>query len=205
MKSALSALALAAALAAGPAMADSFTKGTISLGFGLATVNPKDDNGKLAGLKADIGNSTRPTFTAEYFVYDNVGVELLAAVPFEHTVKLSGLGKVATTKQLPPVISIQYHFPTAGRVNPFVGAGINYTTFYDEKGKGALAGTKVRIDDSWGVALHAGVDWKVTDNGWLRTDLRWINIESDVKVNGSKVGTAKVDPWVVGISYVVTF
>ncbi len=37
------------------------------------------------------------------------------------------------TKHLPPTLTAQYHFDLANKkVHPFVGAGINYTHFFDE-------------------------------------------------------------------------
>ena len=87
-KSILSLTLLAAtALSAAPALAQQ--AGDITLGFGLHQVIPRSDNGTLSGgLNVDIGNSTRPTFTAEYFVRDNLGIELLAALPFKHSVNI---------------------------------------------------------------------------------------------------------------------
>jgi outer membrane protein len=84
--------------------------------------------------------------------------------------------------------------------SPFLGLGLNYTNFFDTKGSGALNGASVSIANSWGVAARAGFDMKINDK-WLATvDVRWVDIESDVKVNGSKVGTAKIDPLVFGVS-----
>ena len=72
---------------------------------------------------------TRPIFTAEYFVRDNLGIELLAATPFSHEVTLGGSIDAGTVKHLPPTLSLNYHFPTNSVWKPYVGAGINYTIF----------------------------------------------------------------------------
>lgn len=208
MKSVTSALVLTAVLGLGstPATAGSFKAGTITFGLGLGLVDPKSDNGTLPGVgQLDIGSSTRPTITGEYFIRDNLGIELLGALPFKHSISIAGLGEVGSTKQLPPVISLQYHVPTAGAVTPFFGAGLNYTWFFDEKATGALAGSQLKLSNSFGVALHAGVDLQVSPKGWLRADVRWADIKTDVKVNGTKLGTAKVNPMVFGISYVMRF
>ncbi len=197
------ALAIAMGIAAAPAFAQS--AGDFTLGFGFHTVNPKSNNGTVAGARSDISNSVRPTFTFEYFVKDNLGVEVLAALPFKHTVSLAGLGDVATVKQLPPVVSIQYHFANETKFTPFLGAGVNYTKFFSQDTEGAIAGNKIDVDDSWGIALHAGVDYAITEHGSLRADVRWIDISSDVKLNGSKIGTVDVNPWVFGMAYVYRF
>jgi len=204
----LSGLAAAMALAAAPAMAQS--KGDWTLGVGVHAVDPKSDAGDLNGsalglgaLSTKVDSDVKPTVTFEYFVADNVGIEVLAALPFKHEVSIDGIGKVGETKQLPPVVSLQYHFANSTKVTPFVGLGVNYTKFFSTDSKGALEGTKLKLEDSWGLAAHAGLDFAVSDKGALRVDLRWADIE--VKVNGNSLGTAKIDPLVYGVAYVFKF
>ncbi|MBO9883483.1 OmpW family outer membrane protein [Xanthomonas sp. D-109] len=201
----LTGLAAALTLCALPALAQS--QGDWTVGIGAHQVDPKSDNGTLAGgtLPLRIDSNIRPTVTFEYFVHQDLGVEVLAALPFEHDISVKGVGKVGSTKHLPPVVSLQYHFNSAGKVSPFVGAGINYTTFFSEKTTGALAGSKLKLDDSWGLAAHAGVDFALTERSALRVDMRWIDIDSKVKVNGSDLGTAHIDPLVYGLAYVMKF
>ncbi|WP_417267369.1 OmpW/AlkL family protein [Celeribacter baekdonensis] len=181
--------------------------GTMSLGLGLGGVMPKSDNGTILGgaNTLDIGDNVRPTITFEYFVANNIGIEVLGAVPFMHDIDASGLGRIGSTKHLPPVVSVQYHFNGGEQFSPFVGVGLNYTAFFEETAKGAIAGSDLDLSDSWGVALHAGFDYKISDHGAFRTDVRWIDIDSDVKLDGAKIGKAEIDPWVVGMSYVYTF
>jgi len=206
----LSGLAAAMSLAAAPAMAQS--KGDWTLGVGVHAVDPKSDAGDLNGsalglgaLSTKVDSDVKPTVTAEYFVADNLGLEVLAALPFKHDVSIDGVGKVGQTKQLPPVVSLQYHFANASKVTPFVGLGVNYTKFFSTDAKGALKGTKLKLDDSWGVAAHAGVDIALSEKGALRVDLRWADIDTKVKVNGNKLGTAHIDPLVYGVAYVFKF
>ncbi len=199
------ALAAAVAAVATPALAQS--KGDWTLGVGVHQVNPKSDNGKLAGgtLAVDVDSDVKPTITGEYFIADNVGIEVLAALPFKHDINIDGLGRVGSTKHLPPVVSIQYHFNSKGKVSPFLGAGINYTTFFSEDTTGALAGSKLKLEDSWGLAAHAGIDFAVADKSSIRVDLRWIDIDSKVKLDGQKLGTVNIDPLVYGVAYVHRF
>ncbi|HEX7989672.1 MAG TPA: OmpW family outer membrane protein [Stenotrophomonas sp.] len=207
----LSAMAAAVSLAAAaPAMAQS--KGDWTLGVGVHAVDPKSDAGDLNGaalglgkLSTKVDSDVKPTITFEYFVADNVGIEVLGALPFKHDVSIDGVGKVGETKQLPPVVSLQYHFTNSSKVTPFVGLGVNYTKFFSTDSKGALAGTKLKLEDSWGLAAHAGLDFAVSDKGALRVDMRWADIDTKVKVNGNKLGTAKIDPLVYGVAYVFKF
>ncbi len=201
----LASLAAAVSLAAAPAMAQS--KGDWTVSAGVHQVAPKSNNGSLAGgtLKVDVDSDIKPTITGEYFLADNLGIEVLAALPFKHDININGLGRVGSTKHLPPVVSLQYHFNSAGKVSPFLGAGLNYTTFFSEDTTGALAGSKLKLEDSWGLAAHVGVDFAIGEKGALRVDLRWIDIDSKVKLNGEKIGTVNIDPLAYGVSYVFKF
>ena len=204
------ALAATLALAATPALAQS--AGSWTFGVGAHNVAPKSDNGTLTAtplgnLKMDVGSNIRPTITAEYFVKDNLGVEVLAALPFQHDISVVGVGKVGSTKHLPPTVSLQYHFGQ-GKVKPFVGIGLNYTTFFSTKSEGAIAGTNLDLSDSWGLAGHVGIDFQVGAKGAIRVDYRKIDIDTKVKLNGANLGTrntVNIDPSVYGIAYVFAF
>jgi outer membrane protein len=198
-------LAAALACAAQPVLAQEARSYTI--GIGAHQVQPKSNNGSLLGGAAqlEIGDNVQPTITFEYFVRENLGIEVLAATPFKHDIEIKGLGKVATTKHLPPTFSLQYHWNSDGAVSPFVGVGVNYTTFMSEKTTGPLRGSKLKLEDSVGVAAHVGVDFSVGERGAIRVDARWIDINSDVKLNGEKIGKAEIDPLVYGLAYVIKF
>ena len=202
---------LMAAVAAGLSMtAMAETAGTWTVGVGAGYVDPDSDNGTLANgaFKTEVDYDVRPTLTAEYLVADNVGVELLAALPFHHDIDLKdAAGNVtkAKTQHLPPTLSLQYHFDNVhANVKPFIGVGANYTTFFKERIYDGLD-SDLEIEDSWGVAGHAGVDFKINETDAVRIDARYIDLEPDVKLNGDKIGKAEINPWVYGISYVQRF
>lgn len=203
MKRQILAATMLVALAA-PAFAQS--QGEWTVGLGIANVNPKSDNGTLAGgaYPTSIGSSTRPTITFEYFIRDNLGVEVLAALPFKHSIK-SNVGEIGTVKHLPPVVSLQYHFDATPQFSPFVGVGVNYTGFWGEKAKGPLAGSDLKVKGSWGLAAHVGADFWINEKAAIRADLRWIDINSKVKLNGGDIGSVDIDPVVVGMSYIMKF
>lgn len=200
----LAPLACAAALAAPPA-ARAAEAGDWTVSAGAHGVAPKSGNGTLAGgaLAADVGDDWRPTVTAEYFFRPGWGVEVLASLPFEHDISVNGV-RAGSTKHLPPTVSLQYHF-AGERVSPFLGLGINHTAFFDEAATGPLAGTDLSLDGSWGLAAHAGLDFAVGEGRWLRVDARWIDIDTDVSVDGVDVGTVEIDPVVYGAAFVWAF
>lgn len=198
------ALALVFGGLAAPAFAQEAGEWTFSVG--AHQVNPKSDNGSLVGgaLDVEVDSGVSATFTGEYFIRDNLGIEILASLPFKHDINIDGLGRVGSTKHLPPTVSLQYHFGD-GNVKPFIGAGVNFTKFFSEDTTGALAGADLDLDDSWGLAAHAGIDFKVGENGAIRIDARWIDIDTDVELNGADIGTVEIDPLVYGAAYVFKF
>jgi len=83
--------------------------GTWTLAVGAANVDPQSDNGALDdGTQLNVDDNVQFTVAGEYFVRDNLGIEVLAATPFNHTVSIPGIGEVAETDQLPPTVTLQY-------------------------------------------------------------------------------------------------
>lgn len=197
-------LAIFGALAAPAAFAQD--AGSWTFGFGAHSVNPTSKSGNIINniVPIDVPSSVRPTITGEYFIRDNWGIEAIAAWPFEHDINVTGSGRVGTTKQLPPTVSLQYHFGQA-IARPFIGAGVNYTAFFSEETTGTLTGHKLDLTNSWGLALHTGIDFSITERSAIRVDARWIDIDTDVKLDGQNVGTVAIDPLVYGAAYVVEF
>ncbi len=157
-------------------------------------VMPKSDNGDT--VRVDDGFALGFNFT--YYTTPNWAIEVLAATPFKHDVKLITGEKVAEVTHLPPTVTMQYHFETANAFNPYVGLGLNYTLFFDESTEGLLSGTDLELDGSFGLAAQVGFDIDL-DNDWLlNLDVRYIDIESDAKLDGVALTSVDVSPWVIG-------
>jgi len=181
-------------------MAATANQGDWLVRSGLGYVVPTDDNLKNLGgpgSHVQVENGFSLTVEVAYKLTDHWGVELLAAWPFAHDVKLDGAGTVAEVEHLPPTLSLQYYFVPDGQLRPYIGAGLNYTVFTREREVGVLRdGVRLELDDSWGLALQAGIDFGVHENWFGNVGVRYIDIESDLSLNGSKVGTVKIDPFV---------
>ncbi len=165
---------------------------------GLGHVKPDTSSGnlvvagdELVGARIDVGSNTRPIINLTYMATDHIGLELLAAWPFEHDIQgagiLGGAGKLGETKHLPPTLSLQYHLMPGAALRPYVGIGLNYTTFFSSKATptldGALGGpSSLSIKDSFGLALQLGADFNLTDTLFLNFDLRYIQIEADARI-----------------------
>jgi outer membrane protein len=151
-------------------------------------------------VAVNVDDANSLTLSGEYFIRDNIGIELLLATPFKHDISVGG-AFAGTTKHLPPTLSINYHFPTQGPIKPFVGVGLNYTVFFDETSPlGDL-----KLDNSFGLAATVGADWQINPTGALRLSVRYMDIDTDASLNGTSLGTVEIDPVVVGLGYVHRF
>jgi len=177
---------------------------------GVWGVFPKSDNlsnvAGTGGADINVDDGYSLGFNATYMVNPNIGIEIIGALPFKHDIKLSGSklkgvnGEVASTYQLPPTVFVQYHFMPTNTVRPYAGVGLNYTYFWDEETKGALDGTKLELDSSWGIAGELGVDVDITPNWFMNAVVSYMDIDTDAKVSGADIGTVEIDPWVVGLN-----
>jgi len=225
MKKALS-IALAAALAGGAVMAQAYEKGDFVLRLGAANVDPDSDSSdiKLPGvptLNAEVGDDTQLGIIPMYMVTEKVGIELLAATPFEHDISLKGKGGLnldaASTKHLPPTLTVQW-YPRGGQEGwqPFLGIGANYTIFFDEETTRDLDGTleavlgasevDLDLDNSFGLSAQAGVDFPFANNWAISLAVWYIDLQTNATVS-TDVGDVNfrtdINPFVyhLGIGY----
>ena len=208
MKAAYWALVAAAAF---PAVASAHQAGDVIFRVGTATVRPTEGSDNVLGLGSfDINNNTQMGMTLGYMFTDNIGMELLAATPFQHKVGLKSTGTIAEVKQLPPSLMAQYYFgDKQDKLRPYLGVGINYTTFYDTNFNqtGRDAGlSDLSVKDSWGVATQAGLDYNLDDNWLINMSVWWMDIDTEVKFKAGgeqqNINT-RIDPWIFmfGVGY----
>jgi outer membrane protein len=169
-------------------------KGDWLMRFGGSYVDPKSTNHEV--VKVDSAASL--TFNFSYMMTANWAVEVLAAYPFEHDITLHDGTKVASTKHLPPTVSLQYHFAPAATFQPYLGLGINYTDFFSTETTGPLEGSHLTLTSSWGWAGQLGADIMLNEKWFLNLDVRYIDIETEAKLDGSSLGDVDISPWVYG-------
>ena len=198
------ALAVSAAILALPMAASAYEKGDILVKFGTATVVPEDksdDLQEIPGEAVSADNDTQLGISGTYMLSDKLGIEVLAATPFTHHVKAKGgtlngadIGKI---DQLPPTISLQYYFmDNSSKFQPYVGAGLNYTIFFDQKtgtDSEALGYTKLDLDNSFGLSAQIGVDYQLKNNWFINASAMYVDIDTDAKLTGPGATTLNVD------------
>ena len=156
----------------------------------------------LSALNVGVNNAIVPELDFTYMIRDYLGVELILATS-RHQVT-SSLGNLGGVGVLPPTILLQYHFNHQGRIRPYVGAGVNYTLFYNN-GLNA-GGQSISIDNhSFGPAVQAGVDVQITKRLYVNADIKKIWMKTGASLNGQSLGTLHIDPLVVGLGVGMKF
>ncbi|WP_250473981.1 OmpW family outer membrane protein [Caballeronia sp. GAFFF1] len=158
--------------------------------------------GTLGSLGVDVNNAIVPELDFTYMIRDQIGVELiLASSRHQVTSNIGGLGGVGV---LPPTVLLQYHFNHQSRVRPYVGAGLNYTYFYNDKLKAGDAPVSIERS-SFGPASQAGVDVDVAKNVFVNADVKKIWMRTSASAGGANLGSLKIDPWVLGVGVGMKF
>jgi len=172
-------------------------QGTWLVRGGVSVVDPKSDNLTLGpGTTLQIEDDLRPTFDVTYMFRDNWGVELLASTFWKHDLQVrspTGTTRLGEIKHLPPTLSLQYHFNPDGRIRPYAGLGLNYTFLFDESPEALSVG------NSFGPAAQVGFDVGINERWFLNLSARYVDIDGDVRLGGTNLGTVEVDPIVYGI------
>ncbi len=208
----------------------------ISVNVGAITVAPNDSSSslnvveKVAGLPTGstavgVNSNSQLGLTIDYKINQNWTAELIAATPFSHDIEVEGSAidglDIGKTKHLPPTLVAQYHFDVGNsNFDPFVGVGLNYTKFFDESASGALKTTlqalkvttasddvDLKLKASWGLALQAGFNYKLSDNWGTHFAVSKMDIDTtgEVRVNDNVIQSVdvQIDPWVymVGVRW----
>jgi len=219
-----SASALFSATALLSANAIAHEKGDMLVRIGLTTVAPDESSSNIfvgggdLGFALNVDNNTQVGLNFAYFVTDKWNIEVLAATPFTHDVNVNtnplGLGQLAEVTHLPPTVTANYFFADSGAVfQPYVGVGLNYTIFFDEKFTNAnktLGFSDLDLDASFGISAQIGFDYMIDKEWFVNASVRYIDISTDATFaldnatlganNASGNVTVDIDPWVYSVS-----
>lgn len=214
MKKFAAILLAAGSLAATPAMAqDGIEAGDWLVRLRGIVVSPTEQSGPVTpGFptgSVGVGDAVMPEVDFTYMATKNIGAELILATT-KHDISgrgaLAPLGKVGSTWALPPTLTLQYHFLPDAQVRPYVGAGVNYTIFHSSDAsdslEAAVGKTSLKLDDSFGYALQAGVDIDLSKRFFLNLDVKFIDMDTTARLKtGAATNTVDVDldPFVFGV------
>jgi outer membrane protein len=177
----------------------------------------------VIGGDVDISNTFIPELDFTYFFTKNIAAELILGTT-KHEVKtvgsdISAVGgstnasvDLGSVYLLPPTLTVQYHFfPMTEKVfKPYVGAGINYTIFYNEKAGSVVKG--INYDNAVGFATQAGFDLMLDDTFFINMDVKRLFLTTDVRVDASNLAAGlsipakvNIDPWLLGFGVGMRF
>ncbi len=195
---ALLALALAATLAPTLASAQAYDTGDWIIR--ARAVSLQSANKDSTGLNLSINDKVLPEVDITRFFTPQIAAELILTYPQRQTLYAGGTA-IGSLKHLPPTLDIQYHFTGLPAVRPYLGAGVNYTRFssvtFDTATTTALHPSIKK--NSFGLALQAGIDVPLSGGWLLNADVKKVQLATDVSSAGTKVGTFKVDPWLISV------
>ncbi|MER8478631.1 OmpW family protein [Mesorhizobium sp. M1163] len=176
-------------------------------GLGVIT----EDSGyvnAVSGSGLSYSNTVIPELDISYFFTDNIAAELILGTTYaniEGQGTIGALGNVGKVWLLPPTLTLQYHFTNFGAFKPYVGAGVNYTIFYNQDAGSADA---LHVKNTFGTALQVGFDYMVDQHWGVNFDVKklFLKPDFDVTVDGAKLtGKAELDPWLIGAGVTYRF
>jgi outer membrane protein len=137
-----------------------------------------------------------PEVDFSYFVLPNLSLELILTHPQKHEVFSKTLGSLGTVTELPPCLTLQWHFLPDAALNPYIGVGGNMTLITDYQ----LGGLKI-ARTSFGAVGQVGADVKLAEHLYANIDVKYVTMAFDVKdkATNTKVTKVTVDPWLVGL------
>lgn len=180
---------------------DLLAKDRFQVRLRVIDVVPEEQSSVNIGGDVDAGNRVAPEIDFTYFLTNHIAAELIAATT-KHDLKYTGNVALGDAWILPPTLTLQYHFTPDAKFSPYIGAGVNYSMFYNEKSKAPF--TDLKIDGGWGVAAQAGADYWINNNWGLNLDVKklWLNVDASLN-NGAIKADVDLDPWIIGtgVSY----
>jgi outer membrane protein len=163
---------------------------------------------QISGSGLSYSDSVIPELDITYYLTDNFAAELILGTTYANIYgegAISGLDKIGKTWVLPPTLTLQYHFTNFGAFKPYVGAGVNYTMFYNQSGDAA---SSLDVKDSFGAALQVGADYMINDHWGVNFDVKklFLRPEYETTIGGTNyTGKAKLDPWLIGAGVTYRF
>lgn len=193
MKKTALALGLTAALFTGIASAHQAGDVIVRAGGVFVSAHSESTSVTSPKINLNVKDNAQLGLTGTYMFTDNIGLELLAATPFSHKIEAGvpakdlNLGTVAKVKQLPPSLYVQYYFldKDAGS-RPYIGAGLNYTRFFNAKSLNPLVTNLEVRKHSFAPIVNAGIDIKLTDRVYLNTAMWYTHIKTKAKFDALK-------------------
>jgi outer membrane protein len=177
----------------------------------------------IIGGDVAISNAIVPELDFTYFFTKNFAAELILGTA-KHNVNtvgsdISAIGgptsfdvDLGSVMLLPPTLTAQYHFfpLKEKKFKPYVGAGINYTLFYNIKEGDVVKA--IEYDNAIGFAAQVGFDVMFDDTFFVNFDVKRLFLKTDVTVDATNLAEGlvipaevEINPWIVGLGFGMKF
>lgn len=189
------------------------------LRLGVVNFDPSDSRGvlradsgtSLGGAAVSMDDNSQLGVTIGYMLTDSWAIEAEASASFKHEISINGLqaqGLTTTslgdTYLVTPTLSALYYFgPSHSNLRPYIGAGINYTRFFQasvtNQTRSELGARNLNLDDSVGLALRAGLDWELRNGWFINTSVSRIDMNTTVNFQTATdrfSGNKELNPWI---------
>jgi outer membrane protein len=155
----------------------------------------------VIGGHVDATDQAAPEVDLSYFINNHFSVEAIAATT-RHEVSATGTAignvDVGSVWVLPPTVTVQYHFDSIGRFQPYAGLGLTVVFFYDSHAAGPTV-TKAGYSTGVGPALDAGFDYTLGNRWYANFDIKQLFVSTEARINnGAIVAHTSLSPTVIG-------
>ncbi|MBM3552783.1 MAG: OmpW family protein [Alphaproteobacteria bacterium] len=179
-----------------------FDSGAGTLAAGLGSIGVRSGltgaNGVIAGASTNTSTSIIPMLDAAYFLTKNWAIEAICCVAPHH---IQGTGTIASDFArawlFPPSVMLQYHVTNFGAFQPYLGVGVNFTTFWNTRVNNDVWGIPMApgsflstlgipavlstfqyatVAPSWGVVGQAGFDYMLNDHWGVNVDFKYVGL-----------------------------
>jgi outer membrane immunogenic protein len=153
-------------------------------------------NGVIAGASTNTSSAIIPMLDVAYYLTKNWAIEAICCVAPHH---IQGTGTIASDFArawlFPPSIMAQYHFTNIGAFQPYLGVGVNFTTFWNTRvnndtwsipfapgaplaaAQGVLSTFQyATVAPSWGPVGQIGFDYMLNDHWGVNVDFKYIGL-----------------------------
>lgn len=175
---------------------------------GLGYLDPtakKDIAPNIPKAKVSSEMAVLPSFDYR-FANSPFSAELLLASPFEHTVSIisdnNKRADIAKFKQLPPTLTVKYNTPAVNGFGANIGIGATVLVPYKEKFMGS--NDKLEADTVVAPTAQIGATYSKPSSPWgVFADVRYVDLKTDLKLDGEKIGKLEVNPvvYALGVSH----
>ncbi|HEX5634967.1 MAG TPA: OmpW family outer membrane protein [Gemmatimonadales bacterium] len=169
-------------------------------------IAPTGGTTTLGGLPLEVGADATAEIDISRRFGKYLGAELVLATA-AHEVRLEDGASLGSVHILPPTLLLQFHLPLAGKVHPYIGAGVNYTMIYDKTGVLETPGLAIEgaeeldLGDSFGFAGQVGLDFDIGERAVFNVDFKYVDLKTELSVDGTSLGDVDVTPIIFGVGF----